>query len=138
MANAIQFPYIVTNPALGDNSSLPYLPLTLIHQQHAVPVSGLVDSGAMVNVLPYQIGLQLGLVWAQQTVPLKLTGNLARCEARGVIVSAEVGKFAPVRLAFAWTASDEAPVMLGQTNFFQEFDVCFFRSQSLFEIKPKP
>jgi hypothetical protein len=137
MANAIQFPYTVINPALGASSSLPYLPLTLTHQQHSMPVSGLVDSGAMVNVLPYQIGLQLGLVWAQQTVPVKLTGNLARYEARGLIVSAEVGTFAPVRLAFAWTASDEVPVLLGQTNFFQEFDVCFFRSQSLFEIKPK-
>ena len=138
MANAIRFPYTVINPALGASSSLPYLPLTLTHQQHAAQVSGLVDSGAMVNVLPYQIGLQLGLVWAQQTVPVKLTGNLERYEERGIIVSAEVGTFAPVRLAFAWTASDEVPVLLGQTNFFQEFDVCFFRSQSLFEIKPKP
>lgn len=51
MANAIQFPYTIINPALGGSSSLPFLPLTLMHQQHAVPVSGLVDSGTMVNVL---------------------------------------------------------------------------------------
>ncbi len=138
MAKALQLPYTVINPALGVSGSLPYLPLTLMHQQHTAPVSGLVDSGSMVNVLPYQIGLQLGLVWAQQTVSVKLTGNLARFEARGLIVSAAIGSFAPVRLAFAWTASDEVPMLLGQTNFFQEFDVCFFRSQSLFEIKPKP
>lgn len=92
----------------------------------------------MVNVLPYAIGLQLGLVWTQQTVPLSLTGNLAHYEARGVIVTAEVDTFMPVRLAFAWTASDEVPVLLGQTNFFQEFEVCFLRSKLLFEIKPKP
>ena len=138
MANAIQFPYTVTSPALGTSSSLPYLPFALIHQQNNVSVSGLLDSRAMVNVLPYQVGLQLGLVWAQQTVPLKLTGNLARFEAHAVLLTAEVGKFTPVRLAFAWRATDEAPLLLGQTNFFQEFDVCFFRSQSLFEIKPKP
>ena len=138
MANAIQFPYTITNPALGESSALPYLPLTLTQLQQTVPVTGLVDSGAMVNVLPYQIGQPLGLVWAQQTVPLKLTGNLARYEARGVILTAKVGTFAPVRLAFAWKASDEAPLLLGQTNFMQEFDVCFFRSQLIFEIKPKP
>ena len=138
MAKVLQFSYTVSHPALGESSSLPYLPLTLLHQQQSVQVSGLVDSGAMVNVLPHKIGLQLGLVWAQQTVPLKLTGNLAQYEARGVIVSAEVGTFAPVRLAFAWTAADDVPVLLGQTNFFQEFDICFLRSQSLFELKPRP
>ena len=137
MSNALQFPYTIVNPALGESSSLPLLPFTLKHQQHTASTRGLVDSGAMVNVLPHQIGLQLGLVWAQQTVPVQLTGNLARYEARGVILSAEVGTFASVRLAFAWTASDEVPVLLGQTNFFQEFDVCFFRSQARFEVKPK-
>ena len=137
MVNAIRFPYIATNAALGESSKLPYLPFTLAHQQQSASVTGLVDSGAMVNVLPYQIGLQLGLTWAQQTVPVKLAGNLAPYEARGVIVSATVGTFAPVRLAFAWTATDDVPVLLGQTNFFQEFDVYFFRSQSFFEIKPK-
>lgn len=137
MSNAPRLYYTVVNPALGDGSSLPLLPFALKHQQHAVSANGLVDSGAMVNVLPYQLGLQLGLVWARQTVPVQLTGNLARNEARGIILSAEVGTFAPVRLAFAWTASDEAPLLLGQTNFFQEFDVCFFSSQSLFEIKPR-
>ncbi len=137
MPNAIQYPYTITNPALGASSGLPYLPFTLVHQQNTVTVSGLVDSGATVSVLPYQVGLQLGLVWAQQSVPLKLTGNLARFDARAVLLTAEVGKFAPVRLAFAWTATDEAPLLLGQTNFFQEFEVCFFRTQSLFELKPK-
>ena len=137
MADAIQFPYTVTNPALGESSGLPLLPLTLRHQQQSVLVSGLLDSGATVNVLPYAVGLQLGLVWSQQTVPVKLTGNLARYEARGVILTAEVGAFAPVRLAFAWTVSDEVPVLLGQTNFFQAFDVCFFRSQFLFEVTAK-
>ncbi|MGH9843075.1 MAG: hypothetical protein ACREEM_30415 [Blastocatellia bacterium] len=139
MSKAIQFPYTITNPALGESSSLPYLPFTLQQQQqHTISATGLVDSGATVNVLPFSIGLQLGLNWARQTVPVQLTGNLARFEARGVIVAATVGTFAPVRLAFAWTASDEVPALLGQMNFFLEFDVCFFRSQSLFEIKPKP
>ena len=39
--------------------------------------------------------------------------------------------------AFAWTQAAEVPLLLGQVNFFMEFDVCFFRAQAAFEIKPK-
>jgi hypothetical protein len=28
-------------------------------------------------------------------------------------------------------------MILGQVNFFMEFDVCFFRSQAAFEVTPK-
>lgn len=137
MADALQFPFTIMNQALGDTSSLPLLPLTLTHQQRDLSSMGLLDTGAMVNVLPYQVGLQLGAVWEQQTIPVRLTGNLARYEARGLIVSAIVASFATVRLAFAWAATNDVPIILGQTNFFREFDVCFFRSRSIFEIKPK-
>jgi len=101
-------------------------------------VMGLLDTAAMVNVLPYTVGLQLGAVWEQQVTSVQLTGNLAQQEARALVVAATVGKFAPVRLAFAWTKSDSVPILLGQVNFFMEFDVCFFRSQAVFEVKPKP
>jgi hypothetical protein len=100
-------------------------------------VSGLLDTGATVNVLPCDTGRQLGAVWDQQTTPVHLTGNLARFEARVLIVSATVGEFAPVRLAFAWTRANNVPLILGQVNFFLEFDVCFFRSQKAFEVKSK-
>lgn len=46
-----------------------------------------------------------------------------------------VGRFAPVRLAFAWADVDTVPVILGQINFFLSFDVCFFRSRGVFEIR---
>jgi hypothetical protein len=54
-----------------------------------------------------------------------------------LIVTGVVSKFAPVRLAFAWTQATEVPLILGQVNFFLEFDVCFFRSQDMFEVKSK-
>ncbi len=31
----------------------------------------------------------------------------------------------------------EVPLLLGQANFFIEFDVCFYRSQKVFEVTPK-
>ncbi len=101
-------------------------------------ISGLLDTGATVNVLPYAVGKELGAVWQQQTTPMTLSGNLAACEARALILSAVVGQFAPVRLAFAWAKADFVPVLLGQVNFFMEFDVCFYRSRSHFEVRPRP
>lgn len=98
---------------------------------------GLLDSASTVNVLPYETGLRLGTVWEEQTTSVQLTGNLAQQEARVLVVFATVGRFPPVRLAFAWTKSNDVPMLLGQVNFFMEFDVCLFRSQSAFEVKPK-
>ncbi|MCI0461552.1 MAG: hypothetical protein L0Z62_31770 [Gemmataceae bacterium] len=132
-----QYPYTAGDPALGAASLRPYLPLTLTLDGQSLEVSGLLDTAAAVNVLPHQFGIRLGAVWEKQTTSLKLTGNLAAYEARALLVTAVVGKFAPVRLAFAWAQTDEVPLLLGQINFFLEFDVCFYRSRALFEIRPK-
>ena len=135
-ALAKQFPYIPRDPALGSASLAPMMPITLQAVQ-SVSVSALLDTGAAVNVLPYGIGSQLGFIWEQQTATVQLSGNLASIEARVILVAATVAGFSPVRLAFAWAKQDAIPVILGQVNFFMEFDVCFFRSRALFEVKPK-
>lgn len=137
MTSPARFPYVSAESGRPEASLLAYLPITLSHESHSVPVSGLLDTGSTVNVLPYSVGLQLGLVWEGETTPVHLTGNLAKLPARAVIVSGQVESFPPVELAFAWTQSTDVPVILGQINFFMEFDVCFFRSQSMFEVKPK-
>jgi hypothetical protein len=136
-AAAQQFPYVPRDPSMGNASLAPMLPLTLIGRQH-VATSGLVDSGAAINVLPYALGVQLGFDWDQQQRVVELSGNLASVEARVVVLSAVVGHFPPVRLAFGWAQTDAVSVILGQVNFFLEFDVCFFRSRGLFEVKPRP
>jgi hypothetical protein len=101
-----------------------------------VEVLALLDTGASVNVLPYSVGVQLGASWDEQTTSVILAGNLASVEARGLLVSAKIGDFDPVRLVFAWSLSDDAPLLLGRMNFFLEFDVCFYRSQLAFEVRP--
>jgi hypothetical protein len=135
-AAAEQYPFVERDPGLGAASLAPMLPLTLVGAK-SVTVSGLLDTGATVNVLPYTVGEQLGAVWEQQTTPLTLSGNLAACEARALVVSAVIGGFPAVRLVFAWARTDAVSVLLGQVNFFLEFDVCFFRSRSLFEVRRK-
>jgi hypothetical protein len=137
MLDGKRFPFIERTNSLGLSSTLPYLPITLTYTNRSVQAMALLDTGASVNVLPYEIGLQLGAVWEEQTVPIQLSGNLARMEARGLVLSATVAEFASILLAFAWTESREAPLILGHMNFFAEFDVCFYRADFAFELRPR-
>ena len=98
---------------------------------------GLLDTGASVNVLPYNVGVQLGAIWEEQRFSVTLAGNLASAETKGLLVLAKVGDFEPVQLVFAWTRVNNIPIILGRTNFFTEFDVCFYGSQLAFEVCPK-
>jgi hypothetical protein len=137
MNQPIRFPFTSVNPEMGEAGFRPFLPITVANGDRVVVAEGLLDTGAMVNVLPYEIGLELGFVWSQQKVTLDLGGNLAQYEARVVVVRAVVGKFEPVQLVFAWTKATGIPLLLGQVNFFIEFDVCFHRSQLNFGVNPK-
>jgi len=137
MVDAQKFPYQIIDSSLGMVARMPYLPLMLSLNGQSLNAEGLLDTGASVNVLPYQLGLQLGLIWEDETLSVLLVGNLARFEARAVIVDAQVSPFPMVNLAFAWTRATDVPLILGQANFFFEFDVCFFRARSEFEVCPK-
>jgi hypothetical protein len=129
--------YSTTDPAQDEFDSLPRIPLVLRYNLRQVEVFGLLDSGATVNVLPYEIGVQLGAIWDESQANLRLAGNLGRQTAMPLFLMTSVGEFSPVRLAFAWSKSNNVPIVLGQMNFFMEFDVCFYRSRSEFEVNPK-
>ncbi|MBW4480068.1 MAG: hypothetical protein KME54_25345 [Tolypothrix brevis GSE-NOS-MK-07-07A] len=137
MSNPARYSFISTDSSLGEASFKPFLPLTLNYREKSQEVIGLLDTGAMVNVLPYQIGVELGAVWEEQTTMLELSGNLAQFEARVLILSVIVSQFTSARLVFAWTKATQIPLILGQANFFMEFDVCFYRSQKMFDVTPK-
>ena len=97
----------------------------------------MLDTGSSVNVLPYEMGLSLGAIWDRQTLSILLGGNLARFEARALVLTANVHECSAVDLAFAWTQDRNAPLILGHMNFLLEFDLCFYRSELAFEISPK-
>jgi hypothetical protein len=134
MTKTQRFSFIEGYDTFGVPDALPKLPLTLTYRNSSVDVSGLLDTGASVNVLPYSVGIQLGAIWEEQTTSVILAGNLAPVEARGLLVSAQIGSFEPVRLVFAWCLSDNVPLLLGRMNFFLEFDVCFYRADLAFEV----
>ena len=82
MAQADVFPFIVADTAFGEASRLPYMPIKLQLQGRSLAVSALLDTGSAVNVLPYEVGLQLGAAWERQTTTVRLTGKLANEPAR--------------------------------------------------------
>ena len=137
MRNAERFNFTPNINDFGETTLKPFLPLTIINQGKAVNLSGLLDTGAEVNVLPYHFGIELGAIWKPEMATIRLGGKLNQIPACPLAVQASVGKFAFVRLAFAWAQEENIPVILGQVNFFMEFDVCFYRARQAFDICPK-
>ncbi|MEZ2229974.1 hypothetical protein [Microcoleus sp.] len=57
MIDAQRFPYKIIDSSLGMVDRMPYLPLKLSLNDRSLNVEGLLDTGASVNVLPYELGL---------------------------------------------------------------------------------
>ncbi|EKQ68950.1 hypothetical protein OsccyDRAFT_3504 [Leptolyngbyaceae cyanobacterium JSC-12] len=93
MVDAQRFSYKIIDSSLGMVDQMAYLPLMLSLNGQFLNTEGLLDTGASVNVLPYELGLQLGLIWENETLSVLLAGNLARFEARAVVVNAQVSSF---------------------------------------------
>ena len=116
---------------------MPRLALELSSSDRTIEITGIVDTGAPISVLPYWAGLALGAVWDAQAILGNLAGALASVESRALAVTASqpsIVDASNVPLWFAWAATDSVPVLFGQANFLIEFNVCFYRSQSYFEV----
>jgi hypothetical protein len=137
MVQKIRLPFTESDPRLGALSAFAYRTSSKAHQSPSLQLVGLLDSGASVNVLPYEVGLELGLTWETQNLIIPLGGNLASSQAKAIVLSAQIANFEPVDLAFAWSSDRNAPLILGQTNFFQTFDVCFYRAELTFEVSTR-
>ena len=69
----MRFKYSTTSPTQNEFDRLP---LMLHRADQTIQAVGLVDSGATVNVLPYDIALALGGVWDDRRAIIPLAGNL--------------------------------------------------------------
>ncbi len=130
-------PYVDRDPSRPGTNLMPYAPVSFLAGDVVVVEHALLDTGASVNVLPWRTGVALGLDWNALASDVTLSGNLAASPAKIVALRVQLGALAPARLAFAWTKSDAVPVLLGQVNFFYEFDVCFQRKQGYFEVRAR-
>jgi hypothetical protein len=133
----MRFKYSTNSLTQNEFDSLPRIPILLQKDNRSFEANGLVDSGATVNILPYELGIQLGGVWDSNKAIIQLAGNLSNQPAMPFSAMAKIADFSLTRLVFAWVSRPNLPLILGQTNFFLEFDVCFYRSKLEFEVHPK-
>ncbi len=75
------FKYSVADPSQSEFDSLPRLTLTLYCNNRQIEVVGLLDSGATVSVIPYEIGILLGENWDDRKADIRLTGNAGQFNA---------------------------------------------------------
>ncbi len=117
---------------------LPFVDITLTYREHSISRAALVDSGSTINVLPYEDGLEVGLSWEEQHVPLRQEGFLSGATVYGVLLTVQLNGYSPVKQAFAWTqkSRDDVRLILGQTNFFEYFEITFRGREKTFEIVP--
>jgi hypothetical protein len=120
----------------GFTVQMPFIAVRLARNGKSVDADALVDSGAMINVLPFDLGVRLGLDWNAQPHTLSLGGTLGG-PAKIVALEATVASYPAVSLLFAWSRLPNVRLILGQTNFFHEFDASFHRSRSYFVVEPK-
>jgi hypothetical protein len=137
MPNSQHFPYTILKNALGELISRPILPVVLSNGNPSVTASGLLDSGADVNVLPYGLGIALGPLWENQPNTMQLSGNLANFETRPVIVFLQFGDLPVIDTAFVWTRAEQVPLIFGQTTCFETYDVCFYRIEASFPVSQR-
>lgn len=116
---------------------MPRVPLSLEANGYRIETSALVDSGAMINVMPFDMGKQLGMVWNERQATISLGGITRGSDAMPILVSVQIGNYKPVELIFAWARRVDIPLILGQVDFFRHFQVCFEGYALEFEIKPK-
>jgi len=135
--NPIVFPYQYTGPNPDPQTLAPLLPLRLRRGGVTMDVTGLVDSGATYSILPYDFGARFGIDWQSLPHTITVRGVLQGTPAKLLIVDGLIGSLPPTPLLFAWVTTNAIPVLLGQTNFFFEFDVCFHRSRSQFTVAPR-
>ena len=134
----MQFPYVAVPAGAMGYVNMPYLPIRLSNGSQNLDELALLDSGSAISVLPFDIGLRLGLDWQAPMPAIPLGGLLAGNTAKGIAPGVQLGSYPAVQIAFAWSQSPDARLILGEVNFFSEFDVCFHRSRQFFEVKPKP
>lgn len=131
-----RFPYTPMPPFSG---GMPVVNVCLTHDECSCIVPALVDSGAAMNLLPFECGKQLGFVWNEQRLDLPMGGLLPETKAFAVPVTLTLDPFEPIELAFAWTnvPQERLRVLLGQINFFHHFKVTFTAYERHFDISPK-
>lgn len=135
MTDRLVFPYIINREYALDGRARPFLPVFLSNGRQNVQSLALVDSGADMNVMPYDIGIELGGIWDEQREIVGLSGIAGQVESRAMVVDLAIENWPIIKMGFAWTREADVPVVLGQISFFSHVNICFMRSSQQFELE---
>jgi hypothetical protein len=104
-------------------SVFPMLPLQLQSKNKTANETALVDSGAGMSVLPFEIGERLGLDWDNALVGSGLGKIVKPEDSRFVFLDVFIEPFLPFKNIFLWVKTNEVRLIVGQANFLAHFDV---------------
>lgn len=135
MNNAAQFPYVGRGGTGPVSDLTPLLPIRLDRNTVSLDVVALVDSGAAVSVLPWSVGARFGVDWDALSISCPVGGSAGGVPGKILVLHGTVAPFPTVPPVFSWVKSDSIPIILGQTNFFLNFNVFFARARGFFEIQ---
>lgn len=62
---------------------LPYIPLTLSYAEHTIQREALIDSGATHSLMPYQVGLDFGVIVGRADIELASRRSFQGHSCRG-------------------------------------------------------
>ena len=130
------YPYI---PLLGKSIYRPYLRIWLSNQanQKRTPrIRGLLDSGSDICLASKEIGLWLGLHFAEaeETVSIQTAnGSVSHAVKKIVTLITEESQH-ECPFFFVEGITPDQPPLLGQQGFFDHFKVCFDLSNKTFEV----
>jgi hypothetical protein len=133
VSEVARFPYT----SRSNSGAMPMIPVTLQSRGGVFHTAfGLLDTGASISVLPNAIAVSLGLVWQDfAAYPVRLGGVFRGRNGRFVKLKVEVGSLPMQEVVFGWLQDDDAPLILGNANFFDVFDACFSRSNNEISIR---
>ena len=134
MADSLSFPYILEPEAIDDQVARPFIPVIISFHGKAIDTMALLDSGADISILPYEMGKAVGADWSRQPALWHLEGFGGEFETKKLVADLVIGAWRPLRIIFGWTRSNDVPLFLGQLNFFHLVEICFYRSRDLVQL----
>ena len=107
---------------------VPTATVEIKYQKLLLSCEMLVDTGAYLRMIPYQIGTELGLTISEDGI--LEAGGTGGASIPHVVKEVELrigGNFIHARIG--WALTDEVPLLLGRLDVFDEFDIEFSQSR---------
>lgn len=121
--------------AVSRHDWTPSYPVILKHREVEMPTAMIVDSGADISVISWQLGQQLGyqLADAESILPATVIGGTVNLVMRDIAMTIDGHTFmAPV----AWLQQpSEGVILLGREGVFELFDIEFKQAEETIVFK---